>query len=55
MDNESYVFGSLTVGVVVGLAILIAGVEGLGNVALAGGGVIAVGCVLLMAWYISNL
>lgn len=55
MDRESQVFGSLTALMIVGLAVLIAGVAWYGNTVLAVGGVLAIGAVLLMAYYVSEM
>jgi uncharacterized membrane protein YraQ (UPF0718 family) len=58
MDQETFAFGGLTLAVVVGLALLIAGVAHLiapYEVFQAVGGAISVGAVMVMAGYIDSL
>lgn len=58
MDQETFVFGGLTLAVVVGLVVLIAGVAHLAEpyqVLQATGGAVTVGAVMLMAGYIDRL
>jgi len=58
MDQETFAFGGLTLAVVVGLVVLIAGVAHLVEpyrLLQAVGGAVTVGAVMLMAGYIDRL
>lgn len=55
MDRETLVTGGSTVGVIVGSAVLIAGVE-IGNLALQGvGGAVALTATFALAAYLAGL